>query len=285
LILLACKTHPDFSLIIAANRDEFFERPTLPAACWTDNADVIGGRDLEKGGSWLAAARGGRLAAVTNFRDPNRQKAGSRSRGLLISDYVSSEQTPDAFLRELQSQLDRYDGFNLIVADPRGAFHFSNIDNAVTELQPGVHGISNHLLNTPWPKVERGKAAMTGLLRQPSERLVDGLFAALLDAEVPHDADLPATGLSLDWERRLSTVFIKGSAYGTRASTVVLMDYGGAVTLVERRFAPDGKPDGTTSLHLPAQSAAVASARSRKHEPATAALENPPHATVRNSRV
>ena len=274
LILLAAQAHPDYALIVAANRDEFFERPTLPAARWTDNSSVIGGRDLEKGGSWLATARGGRLAAVTNFRDPNRPNAGTRSRGLLISDYVSHKQTPAAFLDGLQKQSDSYDGFNLIVADHGGAFHFSNISNAATALPPGVHGLSNHLLNTPWPKVERGKAAMTRLLRQSGETLIDDLFAALLDAEVPRDADLPATGVSLDWERRLATVFINGSAYGTRASTVVLIDYAGAVTLVERRFGPDGKPDGTTSLHLPAPSAS-----------ANATLEDPAHASVGNSRV
>ncbi|MEO8627276.1 MAG: NRDE family protein [Betaproteobacteria bacterium] len=273
LILLACRSHPDFSLIVAANRDEFFERPTLPAARWTDNSSVIGGRDLEKGGSWLAAACGGRLAAVTNFRDPHRPNGGTRSRGLLISDYVSHEQTPAAFLDGLQKQSDHYDGFNLIVADRGDAFHFSNISNAVTALPPGVHGLSNHLLNTRWPKVERCKAAMTRLLTRSGETLVDDLFAALLDAEIPLDADLPATGVSLDWERRLSTVFITGSVYGTRASTVVLIDYAGAVTLVERRFAPDGKPDGTTALHLPAPSSA------------TAALEHPAHASMGNSRI
>ena len=256
LILLAVDAHPQYPLVVAANRDEFFARPSAPAGPWPDAEHVIGGRDLEKGGSWLALARGGRLAAVTNYRDGTRKKTGSRSRGLLVSDFVLSREHPREFLPELQADADLYDGFNLIVADRGEVWHFNNISRQIAHVASGVHGLSNHLLDTPWPKVANGKTALAAALSAPSEDLAARLFDALREERVAADRELPSTGVALEWERVLSPAFISTPTYGTRASTVVLIEDSGAAILIERSFdrsAESGSP--VRSFQLPERTA------------------------------
>jgi uncharacterized protein with NRDE domain len=243
LILLAVGTHPQYPLIVAANRDEFFARPSAPAGPWPDNEHVVGGRDLDKGGSWLALARGGRLAAVTNYRDGGRRKTGVRSRGLLVSDFVLSRAHPQEYVEQLRLEADAYDGFNLIVADSSAVWHFNNIDGHAARVAPGVHGLSNHLLDTPWPKVARGKSTMERALGKPREELIIALFEGLREDRLAADHELPSTGISLEWERLLSPAFIATSDYGTRASTVVLVETSGAATLIERSYAAGGQSE------------------------------------------
>ena len=240
LILLAVDAHPQYPLIVAANRDEFFARATAPAGPWIEAEHVVGGRDLEKGGSWLALAHGGRLAAVTNYRDGGRKKTGLRSRGLLVSDFVLSRAHPHEYIERLRLEADTYDGFNLIVADKSAVWHFNNIDAHLTRVAPGVHGLSNHLLDTPWPKVTRGKSTMERALAKPREELVTTLFEGLREDRLAPDHELPSTGISLEWERVLSPAFISTSDYGTRASTVVLVETSGAATLIERSYTAGG---------------------------------------------
>jgi uncharacterized protein with NRDE domain len=234
LILLAVDANPQYPLVVAANRDEFFGRPSAPAGRWPDEAHIVGGRDLEKGGSWLAVAQGGRLAAVTNYRDGKGRKPASRSRGLLVSDFVRSRTPPQAFLRAVQNDADLYDGFNLIIADCAEVWHFSNISRQISRVTPGVHGLSNHLLDSPWPKVVQGKAALERAITSPREDLVARLFDALREERLAPDHELPSTGIALEWERVLSPAFISTPDYGTRASTVVLVERSGAATLIER---------------------------------------------------
>jgi len=241
LILFAVAAHPRYPLVLAANRDEFYARPSAPAGPWPDAEHIIGGRDLEKGGSWRALARGGRLAAVTNFRDGTRKKSGARSRGLLIRDFVTSRERPREFLESVQVRADQYDGFNLIVAERSEVWHFNNVDRRIAQVEPGVHGLSNHLLDTPWPKVAKGKAALASALCGPSEDLVAHLFDALREDCLAADHELPSTGISKEWERVLSPAFIATPTYGTRASTVVLVEASGAATLIERSHDP-GEP-------------------------------------------
>jgi uncharacterized protein with NRDE domain len=250
LILFALDAHPEYRVVLAANRDEFFARPTLPAAPWAENPRVVGGRDLEQGGTWLAATTESRLAAVTNYRDATRPKTGERSRGLLVSEFVLGRRDPREYVEELLQQANLYDGFNLIVMDRGRGFYCSNRAARIIELGPGVHGLSNHLLDTPWPKVERGKSALARLLGQPRDALVQGLFAALHDAEIAPDDSLPSTGVSLEWERRLSTAFIRSPDYGTRASTVVLIDKVGGLSFIERSFGAGGEALGERVLQL-----------------------------------
>jgi uncharacterized protein with NRDE domain len=257
LILLAWRVHREYPLIFAANRDEFFARAALPAAPWPESPAVIGGRDLEKGGSWLAVSAAGRLAAVTNFRDGTHRKTGTRSRGLLVSDFVLSDLDPTPFLERARASRDAYDGFNLLVVANGELLHYANVSDEITSVEPGIHGISNHLLDTPWPKVERGKTTLRRLLGGPSEALASGLFEALADTQRPRDEELPHTGVSLDWERELGRVFIRTPGYGTRASTLVLMERSGKLTFTERNFAPGGELADTRTFQLPvARSAA-----------------------------
>ena len=242
LLLLAHKVHPNYPLVLAANRDEKYRRPTAYAAFWQDYPHIYGGRDLEQGGTWLAITRSGRLAAVTNFRDGYAAKNGTRSRGELVRNFLrGSQQAPD-YINRVSREAHAYNGFNLLAGDLDDLYYFSNRGNHVTAIPPGIHGLSNHLLNTPWPKVERGKKILAELLQQDTQELIEGLFAVLADRAVAHDDALPDTGVGLSRERVLSPAFISSPTYGTRSSTVVLADNQGRVVFVERTFGERGKP-------------------------------------------
>lgn len=235
LILFAWKMDEDFPLVLAANRDEFYERPSAPAAFWEEAPDLLAGRDLQEGGTWLGVTTKGRLAALTNYRDPASLKIGAPSRGRLVSDYLRGGEIPEAYLRRIASGADHFNGFNLLVGDPGGLFCYSN-RGARERLDPGVYGLSNRLLDTPWPKVERGKAALSALLKGKKDLSPEGLFALLADRTRPPDDRLPVTGVGLAWERVLSPLFIESAVYGTRSSTVLLIDRRGGVTFAERVF-------------------------------------------------
>jgi uncharacterized protein with NRDE domain len=254
LILFAVDAHPEYRLIVAANRDEFFVRPSAAAQPWAEAADVIGGRDLEKGGTWLAVRQGGRLAAVTNFRDGARKKNTKRSRGLLVSDFILSREMPRDFIHRIEMEPEVYDGFNLIVADGAEVWHYSNIERSGTRVSRGVHGVSNHLLDTPWPKVTRGKEVMAHALGETREGLIARLFEALREERRAADHQLPSTGVGLEWERVLSPAFIATAEYGTRASTVVLVHRSGALSFIERTYEGGNDAAGALrSFELPPQ--------------------------------
>lgn len=253
LIVVAWQVHPDYPLAVAANRDEWYARPTAPAAPWSDAPDILAGRDLEAGGTWLGLTRGGRFAAVTNVREGRNAPKGTHSRGSLTSAFLAGDATPEDYLAELaDAPFERYSGYNLLVADGDTLGYLSNRDPAgkdggqgsasrVRLLPPGIYGVSNHLLDTPWPKLTSAKAAFA----QALSRLPDPApcLALLADDEIVPDACLPDTGVGLEWERRLSSVFVLGTAgvaYGTRASTVALRRRDGAVLLHEQAFGPGG---------------------------------------------
>lgn len=240
LILLAWRAHPEYPLVVAANRDEFFARRTAAADFWDDAPDVLAGRDLEAGGTWLGVTRNGRFAALTNYRDPERNRSGMPSRGELVSRFLSGSQSAESYLSELDAMADRYNGFNLIFGDLNRLWCFSNCEEGERELKPGVYGLSNHLLDTPWPKVAQGKSALHAALRAlPDEA---PLFDLLRDDRISPDDALPRTGVSLEWERLLSAAFIRAHGYGTRSATVLLRDSGGRVRFSEQSFLPDGLP-------------------------------------------
>jgi uncharacterized protein with NRDE domain len=240
LIVVGWRLREDYPLMLAANRDEFFARPAAPAAFWQDHGEILAGRDLLQGGTWLGLTRSGRLAAVTNFRDGRRARLGGLSRGWLVRDYLLSEQEPDRFLALVRAGADQYDGFNLIAGTQRGLFHYSNRGTQITPLPEGVHGLSNHLLNTAWPKVERARQGVGALVDSPADTLPEALFALLAERTPAPDDALPDTGIGLEWERLLSTAFIRSSDYGTRCSTVLLVDRAGRARFEERSFASDG---------------------------------------------
>jgi uncharacterized protein with NRDE domain len=235
LIALAFDCHPRYRLVMAANRDEYFVRPTAPARFWKDSPQLLAGRDLQSGGTWLGVTTTGRLAAVTNYREPQQIKHPRGSRGKLAADYLVGTMTPETYLETLRIEADDYQGFNLIVGDKDGLFHFSNRGGEASRITPGIHGLSNSLLNTPWPKVVAAREGLARLLRS-NEPELEGLFQLLSDAAPFPDASLPDTGIGIERERLLSSLFIAGSDYGTRSSTIILIDRDDSVTFHEHSF-------------------------------------------------
>jgi uncharacterized protein with NRDE domain len=239
LILFAYKAHPDYPLIVAANRDEFYNRPTAPAAFWEDYPFVLAGRDLEKMGTWMGVTKTGRFAAITNYRDPLDVRDDVKSRGELVSDYLSSAAAPEQYLSEVRERHRNYNGFNLLVGDTTSLFYYSTVENVVSEVEPGVHGLSNHVLDSPWPKVSIGKERLAHLLEEKGRLDTRPLFDILADEKRAPDADLPNTGVGIEWERMLSPLFIKSEGYGTRSSTVVLFHNKNRILFEERFYPPD----------------------------------------------
>ncbi len=242
LILIALDSHPDYSLVVAANRDEFYDRPSAVAAFWADSPWILGGRDLRAGGTWLGIDRLGRFAAVTNYRQGQRKPTAPRSRGHLVSDYLTTGIDARSHVERVQHDAALYSGFNLIAGDARELFYFSNREGRARALDPGIYGLSNHLLDTAWPKVTSSKNALNALLTGGVSELVPNLFALLSDRRQAADPSLLQTGVGLAWERLLSSAFIASSDYGTRSSTVVLVGRDGDVVFVERNFGANGTP-------------------------------------------
>lgn len=221
LIALAWQAHPDYPLIVMANRDEFYRRPAMPARFWPEAPQMLAGRDLAAGGSWLGVTRLGRFAALTNYRDPA-APAGGRSRGLLVSAFLQGQMSAGDYADRVAAEGAHYGGFNLLLGDGRELMVVSNRDTAPRRLAPGIHGLSNHLLDTPWPKVEKAKAGLQGALPDVT---AESLLALLADDRQADDAMLPDTGVGLAMERMLSPLFIHSSQYGTRASTVLMQGH------------------------------------------------------------
>jgi uncharacterized protein with NRDE domain len=250
LILTALDSHRDYSLIVAANRDEFYDRPTAPAAFWPENPRILGGRDLKAGGTWLGIDRHGRFAAVTNYRQGEREPGALRSRGLMVSDYLATDIDVRAHMERVERDAALYNGFNLIAGDTRELRYFSNREGRTRALGPGIYGLSNHLLDTAWPKVTSSKSALSAALSSGGDELVANLFALLSDRRPAGDESLPSTGIGLAWERLLSSAFIASREYGTRSCTVVLVGRDGGVVFAERSFGPDGVPAGEVRHEL-----------------------------------
>ncbi len=240
LIVVAIDLRADYPLMIAANRDEYFARASAPAAYWPDLPQVLGGRDLEQGGTWMGITRACRFAAVTNVRDGGR-RAGRKSRGWLVRDFLAGDASPEAYLEDVAAERAHYDGFNLIVGSGTRLLHYSNRSDRITVLGTGVYGVSNHLLDTPWPKVERAKQAMSTLAHASADTLEAGLAHLLADDARAPDEDLPSTGVPLEWERVLSSAFIRTAGYGTRASTLILRAHDGSTLFRETGFGADGQ--------------------------------------------
>lgn len=225
LILFGYRCHPAFSLVLAANRDEFHARPTDPVDFWDDAPDVLAGRDRIAGGTWLGMTRSGRFAALTNIREPDRQRSDAPSRGALVADYLRGDPAPGDYLHALTTEAEHYNGFNLLVGDRFSLHYYSNRDDqSPRRLKPGLYGLSNALLDTPWPKVERGRHGLAAILDSPDGPRPEALLELLADRSPPPDDELPDTGVGLARERLLAPLFIAGETYGTRSSSVLLID-------------------------------------------------------------
>lgn len=235
LIVLAHRQHPDYPFVFAANRDEFYERPTAPAAFWEEAPGLLAGRDLRAGGTWCGVTRTGRFSAITNYRDLRRHRPDAPSRGHLVTGFLLGDAAPAAYLEGVAREGHRYNGFNLLAREGNALAYYANEDGRVRELGPGVYGLSNHLLDTPWPKVVRARQALRDALRGPLDD-PEPFFALLADDTPAPDDALPDTGVGAAWERVLSPVFIASEGYGTRTSTVVWIDRDGQVSFFERTF-------------------------------------------------
>jgi uncharacterized protein with NRDE domain len=240
IALIAHQAHQAYSLIIAANRDEHHARPTAPASWWQDD-DILAGRDLTAGGTWFGIRRNGRIALLTNYRDGPAREPGQRSRGELVVAALRGTHAPQRTLSDMLTSAENYSGFNLIAGTPSQLYCASNRNWVVQRIGTGVAGLSNHLLDSPWPKVERAKERMRELLSEPVIE-PEALFDLLNDRSQAADHELPDTGIGIERERFLSPPFIVGETYGTRSSTVLLVDQIGGVVFIERAFDRMGEP-------------------------------------------
>ena len=245
LLVFALRQHDDLPLIVAGNRDEFHSRPTQPAHWWPDKHDIVGGRDLQAGGTWLAVHRSGRFAAVTNHRDAHREKAGFRSRGHLVTGFLDADGGVIDYLESIDP--DAYAGFNLLVADGRSAAYLSNRGAGMRELPPGLYGLSNARLDDPWTKVTRTKARLAALIADDNVN-ESSLMRMLGDREKASAGEVETNGLSFSMAHALTAPFIVHPEYGTRCSTVVTMDRAGKVRFLERRFDADGRQNGESGF-------------------------------------
>jgi len=240
LIIFAHQCHPRYPLLLAANRDEFFARPTAAAAFWPEHPDLLAGRDLRAGGTWMGVTRDGRFAAITNFRDPQRSEPGQRSRGELPLAYLVGHDSAEHCLERIEASADAYAGFNLLLGHGEAMWYYSNADaTGPVLLAPGIYGLSNASLDTPWPKVELGKQRMGTLLNQPVDH--QRLQWTVQDPELAPEADLHPLGLNEAMDRQLSAQFIRAGAYGTRATTTLWREPSGALYWRECSFDDSGR--------------------------------------------
>lgn len=241
LITFAYKVHPEYRLILASNRDEFYARPTRKAQPWFPEQlpYIIAGKDLEAGGTWMGVTKSARWAALTNYRDPKWEVLDPPSRGQIVLNYLKNPAPPEKFIKQLNEHAGKYAGFNVLVGDASDLYHYSNYDQKITAIAPGIHGVSNALLDTPWPKLDQAKSDLERIINKNTSLNKNDLFGLLENPVQATDDDLPDTGIPYEWEKAVSSVFIKTETYGTRCSTVLLIGNNGEVEFTERRFTPD----------------------------------------------
>lgn len=235
LLNFQLNSHNRYKLVMAANRDEEYSRPTEAAHFWEDHPDLLGGRDLRGMGTWLGITKDGRFSALTNVRNTKELlSTHSKSRGHLVRDFLTGDDRPEEYLKKVAEAGADYAGFNLLVGDKSGLYYLNNYENEVIRVEDGVHGLSNHHLDTPWPKVVKGRDGLKSVMEN-QDTDIEALFKLLRDDETA-DSGLPDTGLSKELERNLSPLFINMDKYGTRCSTVILIDQSDHVTFVERTY-------------------------------------------------
>jgi uncharacterized protein with NRDE domain len=248
LVLVVWRAHPLYSCLVAANRDEFHARPTARAEWWPDQPQILAGRDLEAGGTWLGVTRTGRFAALTNYRDPEQRRAAVPSRGALVTSMLESGASVAEGLTYLRAVGGDYNGFNLIFSDGERLGIYESVRGSGRELGPGIYGLSNHLLDTPWPKVQNAKTRLEAALLGLTDTAP--LLHLLRDDRPAPDAQLPRTGVSLEWERLLSSAFVRAPDYGTRCSTIIRIERRGRAYFDEWSWDSVGSDIGRTSLQF-----------------------------------
>jgi uncharacterized protein with NRDE domain len=251
LILFAWDVHPKYKLVLLGNRDEFYQRLTAKAGFWHDAPQVFAGRDLQAGGTWLGFNKWGRFSAVTNYRDLKRFNAISnfKSRGALVADYLKEDFKAEEYLTKLNKETELYDGFNLLTGDFQNLFYFSNREKQIKKIEPGIYGLSNHLLDTPWPKVVKGKKILREFLHQPDFDDQE-LLQMLYNVDHASENELPDTGVGPELERKLSSMFIKMDDYGTRSTSLLKISRDGEYYFRERSYDPDGAVEDVSAIHI-----------------------------------
>lgn len=256
LLLVAWRAHPRYRVVVAANRDEFHARPTAPMAPWPGESPILAGRDLQAGGTWIGVDAGRRFGLVTNFRELAQPRHTAPSRGRLVPGFLAAPHATATYLDTLEADAQGYAGFNLLLGDGERLWYASNrAERFARELEPGLHGLSNHLLDTPWPKLQRVRGAVADWLARPGASGTDPaadaawLMQVFADRErnAAHD---PASGLAPEWERVLSAPFVVHPQYGTRCTTVILLGHDGTAWIGERRFDATGAPTGQSEWRL-----------------------------------
>jgi len=245
LILVAWRAHPRYPCVLAANRDEFFGRPSAEADWWP-GANILAGRDLQAGGTWLGVTRSGRFAALTNYRDPAAVVPDAPSRGALVSDFLAAQWSTSQGLAELQRRGERCNPFNVLCSDGQDLGIYESTTHTARLLGPGVYALSNHLLDTPWPKVQLAKSRLSVALQSLPQTA--SMLELLRDSDPAPDEQLPLTGLSVELERMLSSAFVRGQDYGTRCSTVLTIEADGAAVFAEWSWDAAGGLSGLSRV-------------------------------------
>jgi uncharacterized protein with NRDE domain len=257
LIILAYQTDPLLPLVVAANRDELFARPSAQASLWTDEESgkqILSGRDLQAGGTWLGITHSGRFAAVTNIRDPSLTERRPRSRGDLTRLFLVGDDSPEQYCARLAESYDQFAGYNLLVGDGDSLYYVNNQEAQAWRLEPGIFGLSNGLLNSSWPKIDRGREVLTSLMDAPQALHTDALIEMMGDRSQAADADLPDTGIGIEIERKLSSAFILNPqrGYGTLCSTALIFEKSGNKRFSEQNFDHLGNKTQGHFYQLPA---------------------------------
>jgi len=244
LIFFALNHHPQYSLILAANRDEFYNRPSAPAEFWESRPDILAGRDLQDKtenlpGTWLGITGSGRIAMITNYRDFKNIKANAPSRGPLVTNYLSGNESAEGYLSNISKKAYQYNGFNLLAGTAKELWYYSNYGTDVYKLSSGIFGISNHLLDTPWPKLTTGKRVFSEIINSIPDFKAEDFIEMMADKTIFSDEDLPDTGAGIKRERMLSPAFIESEDYGTRCTTIILATKTGEISFVEKSYRPE----------------------------------------------
>lgn len=237
LLVFSYKQHPVYELIFATNRDEFYGRATRAAQFWDEEPSVLAGKDLQAGGTWLGVTKEGKFSALTNYRDPSLQKEDPPSRGHLVLNFLKGDQNPEQYLQDVDNNANQYNGFNLLAGNlaEGSLMYYSNQQQELKNLDAGLYGLSNKLLDTPWPKVQIAKEELRKITGK-EDFSEEALFDLLKNYERAPEDQLPETGIPKELERAVSPIFIKTENYGTRNSTVILVDKNGNITFEERRY-------------------------------------------------
>jgi len=241
ILFISVRQHPDYPLIIAANRDEFHQRPTQAAEFWPGSPELLAGKDLKAGGSWMGVNKQGRIAALTNIRDPQNFVADKKSRGALVTDFLNTNVSPQSYEQQLAQTAELYNGYNLLFGDIKALQVFNSASKRCQTLEQGTWGLSNAALNSPWPKVSLGMQQLEDYCRQTPSPNSEDLFHLLQNQQKAAEENLPDTGVSRELEKQLSSIFIQGEEYGTRSSSILTLDSKNRLTWYDRVYDPQGQ--------------------------------------------